>query len=211
MENIQDEKTQQCCSSVDFYKMEKELKHLSTYEYVLRNTRRVNVFKFIDALMLLNKTYGTQKTKDLFMFLINEGKVFKVEEIAPGCVDMSIKRSLTSSDLFIWDKEDNSFIYKILGCMAIISVCMLGMFRVFPMWHRYLLYYLRYPILAFFLFMMVAAVVRCVVYLITLFFYEEQCWIWPNLFADCGFFESFKPMYVWTTNNKEKEEETKTE
>ena len=193
---------------IDKYKLKemiKMLRALKTEEFLLRNTRRVNAFKFIDALVALNKKYSPVEIKELFMFLMDEGIVFKVEKTAEGVVDTSMKRNLTSQDLFIWDKEDNSFIHKILFMFCLAGLGCVGMFKIFPRWHRYLIYYLRYPILAFFAFMFASAIVRTTIYLITLFCCEEQLWIWPNLFADCGFFDSFRPAYQWTENTQKEE------
>ncbi|OQS54034.1 SEC62 [Ecytonucleospora hepatopenaei] len=206
----------------DFNAMIKQIRKLPTEECILRNTRRVSVFRFVDALVLLNKAYDTKLIKDLFVWLISNGEIFKVEYINnitnnntnnninnnnnntnnnTNKVDIVLKGNLTSTDLFIWAKEDNSTLNIILLFMVLVMAAGLAITKKWPSWYRYVLYYLRYPILAFFVFMLAAAVVRLVVYLVTLFVCKEQCWIWPNLFADCGFIESFRPMYEWTNTN----------
>lgn len=185
--------------SPEYKGMIKILQDLPTEEWLLRNTRRVNVFTFSDAFKVLCKEYEATKVKSLFEYLQDEGKIFKVEKMNANAVDVSIKRHLTTTDMFIWEKEDDSLIYIVFGILVVIGIVILGLFQIWPRWHRHVLYYTRYPLFGFLGFMMVAALVRVTVYLITLFLYKEQCWIWPNLFADCGFFESFVPLYEWTT------------
>ncbi|EED44288.1 preprotein translocase subunit Sec62 [Enterocytozoon bieneusi H348] len=196
---------------LNYNKMIAILRSIPTEEYLLRNIRRVSVFKFIDALTYLSKSFEIIQIKNLFMFLLNEGIIFKVEKLNSSVVDISIKRNLTTSDLFIWEKEDNSLIHKILVGILLIIILFIGLFKIFPRWHKYVLYYIRYPVLGFLSFMILAAIVRLIVYLVTLFFCKEQCWIWPNLFADCGFFESFKPMYEWTVTNEKSNYDNKNE
>ena len=106
---------------LNYNKMIAILRSIPTEEYLLRNIRRVSVFKFIDALTYLSKSFEIIQIKNLFMFLLNEGIIFKVEKLNSSVVDISIKRNLTTSDLFIWEKEDNSLIHKILvGILLII-------------------------------------------------------------------------------------------
>ncbi|KAL6120761.1 hypothetical protein NUSPORA_02455 [Nucleospora cyclopteri] len=191
-----------------FSKMIKILKSLPKSEFVLRNTKRVCAFTAVDALKSLSAAgFEAVLIKECFDYMLDEGIVFKVKILQNNVVDVNFKRTFSAADLFIWEKEDNTKIYMFLGLLLTFAICIIMLFKVFPRWHRYVLYYLRYPIIAFFGFMFVSAIVRLIFYLLTLFFCNEQCWIWPNLFADCGFFESFVPAYEWSgTEEKAKED-----
>ncbi|ORD93200.1 hypothetical protein ECANGB1_2801 [Enterospora canceri] len=186
----------------NFRKMVAVLRNLPSEEFLLRSTRRVNVFQFKHAIIKLGKEYKMEEIKALFTYLMDEGILFRVEKVD----DISAKRHLSGTDLFIWEHEDDSMVHRVLLLLAAAAIGVVALFHFFPRWHRYALYYVRYPVLGFLLFMLVAALVRLAVYTITLFLFREQCWIWPNLFADCGFFESFRPAYEWTKSEKEKEE-----
>ena len=48
-------------------------------------------------------------------------------------------------------------------------------------------------------------VVRMFVFIVTIFSHPPGLWLFPNLFADVGFFDSFKPWYAWHLTNAEKE------
>eukprot|EP00834_Sanchytrium_tribonematis_P003419 NODE_130_length_16779_cov_1.687410.p17 type:complete len:117 gc:universal NODE_130_length_16779_cov_1.687410:819-1169(+) len=48
-------------------------------------------------------------------------------------------------------------------------------------------------------------VIRIIVFAITIFTHSPGLWLFPNLFADVGFFDSFRPWYSWHVTNAERE------
>ena len=58
---------------------------------------------------------------------------------------------------------------------------------------------------AFLGFLLVMAVVRPIIFLVTMYTHAPGIWLLPNLFADCGFFESFVPLWSYHQTEEEKE------
>jgi translocation protein SEC62 len=65
-------------------------------------------------------------------------------------------------------------------------------------------WYLSTSLLVFVATFFTIAIVRLIIYLITLATMSRQFWLFPNLFADCGVLESFKPLYGWEDPAKPK-------
>ncbi len=178
----------------------KELEKIKTSELLLRNSKRVRVFTAVDALTLLGrKKFTADQIRAGFSYLLEEGIVFKVVDIpdSPNAVDISLKPGLNVHDKFMFTKQNYSWIYK----MLILIITGISITLYVPSWYRYFFYYIRYPVFAFMGFLFISAIVRWIVFFFTLFLCTSQLWIWPNLFADCGFFESFVPLYEWTKND----------
>lgn len=89
----------------------------------------------------------------------------------------------------LWDK---------LKIILIVSVGItLVLYPVWPYKMRVAVYYLSYGALGLLCAFFVMALFRFLLYLITLPIFKSKggFWLFPNLFEDCGFFESFKPLY----------------
>jgi translocation protein SEC62 len=50
----------------------------------------------------------------------------------------------------------------------------------------------------------VLAVVRLLLFIVTMFAFPPGIWLFPNLFEDVGFFESFVPLWAWQKQPKKK-------
>jgi len=85
-------------------------------------------------------------------------------------------------------------------------VCMLAgvMFPLWPAFMRLGVWYLSMLVLAFLAALFALAIVRLIIYILTVFTLPPGLWIFPQLFADVGFFESFVPLYEWDYPKKKK-------
>ncbi|ORD97290.1 SEC62 [Hepatospora eriocheir] len=177
--------------------VEKILRKVETESCVLNNIKRVVVFKAKNAYSLLKKSgFNEDEIKKGLECLLDEGIIFKVS-VDDKNAKIVLSKDVTIEDEYIWEKENYSIVYLILTLISLVCVSLMIFTIYFPNWYKYTLYYMKYPLLGFLGFLLVAGVVRWIVFLITLVLYESQLWIWPNLFADCGFIESFIPLYEW--------------
>jgi translocation protein SEC62 len=107
------------------------------------------------------------------------------KQVSPA--EASLEQEKTTST--IWDK---------LKIVLIVSIGItLVLYPVWPYKMRVGVYYLSYGVLGLLAAFFVMAILRYVLYLLTLPVCKSQggFWIFPNLFEDCGFFDSFKPLY----------------
>ncbi|KAI5151019.1 translocation protein SEC62 [Enteropsectra breve] len=184
--------------------VEKILKGIHCEEMVFKNTRRVKILKAGDCIMALSKAgMDSAEIKGEMQRLLQEYKLIKVRLVDPETksVDLQAGKALTAKDLYMWDKEDTNYlsIFVAIGIVALILT--LVMYQMWPVWMKRSIGYIRYPIFGFVGFLAVAGVVRIVVYGITYLSHPPGMWVLPNLFADCGFFESFVPAYSWANED----------
>ena len=59
------------------------------------------------------------------------------------------------------------------------------------------MWYLSIALLGLIAAIAVIAVVRLILFMITVFAVPPGIWLFPNLFEDVGFFESFVPLWAW--------------
>ncbi|OBA27201.1 translocation protein [Hanseniaspora valbyensis NRRL Y-1626] len=107
----------------------------------------------------------------------------------------SSSTTTASSSNSLWDK---------LKIVLILSVGItLVLYPVWPYKLRVSVYYLSYVVLGLLAVFFAMAVLRYILYLITLPVFKAKggFWIFPNLFEDCGFFDSFKPIYGFGEEN----------
>lgn len=88
--------------------------------------------------------------------------------------------------------------------MVLYAVLMLiGVFTVvlFPLWPRFMrigVWYLSMACLGLLGLFFAMAFVRLIIFCVTFVALPQAFWLYPNLFEDCGFFESFVPLYGWS-------------
>ncbi|SGZ56519.1 CIC11C00000000815 [Sungouiella intermedia] len=88
--------------------------------------------------------------------------------------------------------------------MMLYAVLMLaGVFAVvlFPLWPRFMrtgVWYLSMACLGLLGLFFAMAIVRLIIFCVTYLALPQAFWLYPNLFEDCGFFESFVPLYAWS-------------
>jgi translocation protein SEC62 len=110
----------------------------------------------------------------------------------------------SDDDYFAWFYE-NTQLQTILGGIGIVIVVFGAI--LFPLWPPVLrtgVWYLSMLALAFIAFIIVTAIVRLILFVITMFAIPPGIWLFPNLFADVGFFESFVPLWAWAKKPKGK-------
>lgn len=110
---------------------------------------------------------------------------------------LSNKATLQPDEYYVWSYNPKS-IYDYLTVIGII-VGVLA-FVCYPLWPPYMkrgTYYLSIAALALIGIFFGIAIVRLIVYLLSLAAVSEKggFWLFPNLFEDCGVIESFKPLY----------------
>lgn len=92
-------------------------------------------------------------------------------------------------------------LYALLAVAAVFSVIL------FPLWPPVMkrgVWYLSMGSLCFIGLFFVMAIIRLIIFIVTWATLPRAFWLYPNLFEDCGFFESFVPLYAWSEPKKKK-------
>jgi len=98
---------------------------------------------------------------------------------------------------YVWLYEGMQLYQKLAGLGLIVALLGLVMFPLWPVFLRRGVYYLSLGVLALFGLLMVIAVIRLIIWLISIVVLPPGIWIFPNLFADVGVIESFIPLWGW--------------
>lgn len=107
------------------------------------------------------------------------------------------KATMEPDQYYAWTyTKPNPFIllYSILAIAGVFTIIL------FPLWPQFMkvgVWYLLMALLGFLGLLFATGIVRFIIYLFSLVACQQPFWLFPNLFADCGFFDSFKPLYAW--------------
>ncbi len=100
--------------------------------------------------------------------------------------------------VYIWIYEaPASLTTWLLGAALIAFVIACCFFPIWPWQARQAAYYATMAALALLGILLLVAFIRLVLYLVVLLgsLGRRRFWLFPNFFADCGFFESFQPVF----------------
>ncbi|KAK1924584.1 translocation protein Sec62-domain-containing protein [Papiliotrema laurentii] len=122
----------------------------------------------------------------------------------PKTVQLAPQQSIDEIAYYAWF-YDGSPLYTILGGIAMVAIMLAGvMFPLWPVKLRVGVWYLSILVLIFIGAMIVLAIVRLIFWCITVLCAKRAIWIFPNLFEDVGFFDSFVPVWAYDEPKKKR-------
>lgn len=192
-----------------YKQQEKNLRTINSTEKILKSVKRVNVFSGADLVSKLkDQNISKEQILELVKYMLLNNIIFKVEVKKKNC-DILLDYRFTEKDFYIWSEEKTSS-YSLLFCLIIvlIGLCIV-MFQMWPSKLRFLASYFSYVCGAFIAFLLILGVLRLIIFCITYFTHSPGIWLFPNLFAECGFVDSFRPLWAYhgvVTLNKEKDD-----
>ncbi|PVU92363.1 hypothetical protein BB561_003871 [Smittium simulii] len=171
------------------------------------NGTRVSFFKGKSALNALirekdkkNPFFETREEAiENLELLLDWGLIVRVDrsEGDPRLLRLNHMQNFSEEYYFAWIYQ-GSKLRIILGGIGLVLIVLAGvMFPLWPLKLRILSWYLSMAALGFLGLLFVIAIIRLIIYVITIFSHPPGLWIFPNLFEDVGFFESFVPFYAW--------------
>ncbi|GAA5881888.1 hypothetical protein JCM3774_005766 [Rhodotorula dairenensis] len=100
-------------------------------------------------------------------------------------------------EYYVWLVDPNP-VRQLVLAIGMVAVVLAGvMFPLWPVKMRIAVWYLSVAVLGLVAAFFALAVVRLVVWLVTKVAARPGIWIFPNLFADVGFVDSFIPLWGW--------------
>jgi translocation protein SEC62 len=112
---------------------------------------------------------------------------------------------------FVWFYE-GSQVTTYLGGALMVGVILAGV--MFPLWPQVMrigVWYLSMAVLGLVGLFFALAIVRLIFYIITIIVASPGIWIFPKLFADVGFVESFIPVWEWDIPKKKRTKKERAE
>lgn len=98
---------------------------------------------------------------------------------------------------FVWLYEGSQIKTKLYAGGFLAIVFAIVMFPLWPMKMRLGVWYLSMGMLGLIGLFFVMAIFRLILFAITMFAVPPGLWLYPNLFEDVGFFDSFRPVWGW--------------
>lgn len=196
-------------STVDFFRYKRAERALLSDEYKLKSSNPKNQLPVVTnadeakaAMVLLIRNRLLLPGKKLHTAEAREQDIKPVKGL-PAFIPLQ-QASLNDDDYYVWFYKKSNPWDRIMGFGILVAVFTVVLFPLWPLAMRRGVWYLSMALLGFVALIMVIAVVRLILYVATYLTMPRGLWIFPNLFEDVGFFESFKPFYAWEVEKKKK-------
>jgi len=103
---------------------------------------------------------------------------------------------------YVFLYEGPQYKNKLYAAGALLLILAVVFFPLWPYHLRLGVWYLSMGMLGLLGLFFAMAIFRLILFIITMFAAPPGLWLYPNLFEDVGFFDSFKPLWAWHEDDK---------
>ncbi|RDW92173.1 hypothetical protein BP5796_01567 [Coleophoma crateriformis] len=202
----------------DMFKVKRALRALTSEAYTKARSKNPLLPEITDRASLEN----TFKLLPLSLLALRVTKVDPHEghDHAPGAHKTKRVKGLWTvrieqqqecrEDLhFVWLYEGSQIKMKLYAVGALAIVFAIVMFPLWPMKMRLGVWYLSMGMLGLIGLFFAMAIFRLILFCVTMFVVPPGLWLYPNLFEDVGFFDSFRPLWGWQEEKKKGKKKSK--
>lgn len=175
-------------------------RNIKVHHGVLHGTRIV-YFKGKRAVTSLEACKGVTDPLQTIGALLEKGllcRIERVESTSKRTKHFEESESTEFNPEFLYTpKYDSTSAFHILGSLGFVILVLAAI--MFPLWPHSMQIggqYLSYVLLCFIVVVMFFGVLRLVIY-IPLRIIGRPGWLFPNLLADVGIIDSFRPVFAW--------------
>lgn len=112
-------------------------------------------------------------------------------------VKIEQQQDITDDLHYVWLYEGPQWRMKLYAVGALILIMTVVMFPLWPVTLRIGVWYLSMGFLGLIGLFFAMAIFRLILFCVTVFTVPPGLWLYPNLFEDVGFFDSFRPVWGW--------------
>jgi translocation protein SEC62 len=98
---------------------------------------------------------------------------------------------------YVWLYEGPQWKQKALAATVVAGIFAVVLFPLWPVMLRQGVWYLSVGMMGLLGLFFAMSIFRLILFCITVFAVPPGLWLFPNLFEDVGFFDSFKPLWGW--------------
>jgi protein translocation Sec62 family protein len=98
---------------------------------------------------------------------------------------------------YVWLYEGPQWKQKALAAAVVVGIFAVVLFPLWPVMLRQGVWYLSVGMMGLLGLFFAMSIFRLILFCITVFAVPPGLWLFPNLFEDVGFFDSFKPLWGW--------------
>ena len=123
----------------------------------------------------------------------------KTQKRVKGLWTVKIEQQQDISDQlhYVWLYDGPQWRMKLYAAGALLAIMTVVMFPLWPIKLRLGVWYLSMGFLGLVGLFFVMAIFRLILFCITVVSMPRGLWLYPNLFEDVGFFDSFRPIWAW--------------
>ncbi|PLB47762.1 translocation protein Sec62 [Aspergillus steynii IBT 23096] len=123
-----------------------------------------------------------------------------------GLWTVKIEQHQETGDMmhYVFLYEGPQWKQKAMAAAVVAGIFAVVLFPLWPMMLRQGVWYLSVGMMGLLGLFFAMAIFRLILFCITVFAVPPGLWLFPNLFEDVGFFDSFKPLWGWQENKKKK-------
>ncbi|KZO95401.1 translocation protein [Calocera viscosa TUFC12733] len=144
-----------------------------------------------------------------FFLRVQRGDKVTSTKKSPRTLQVIRQQAFLPPDYYVWLLEGSPLMIY-LGALGMVAVIFAGvLYPLWPLSMRIGAYYLSMGLLGLLGLFFAMTIVRLILYVVTWLVLSPGLWIFPQLFADVGFFESFVPLYEWDYPKKKKSKKSK--
>ncbi|KAL3474994.1 translocation protein Sec62-domain-containing protein [Aspergillus californicus] len=105
---------------------------------------------------------------------------------------------------YVWLYDGPQWKQKAMAAAVVAGIFAVVLFPLWPIMLRQGVWYLSVGMMGLLGLFFAMAIFRLILFCITVFAIPPGFWLFPNLFEDVGFFDSFKPLWGWQETKKKK-------
>lgn len=98
---------------------------------------------------------------------------------------------------YVWLYEGPQWKQKAMALAVVAGIFAVVLFPLWPMMLRQGVWYLSVGMMGLLGLFFAMSIFRLILFCVTVFVVPPGLWLFPNLFEDVGFFDSFKPLWGW--------------
>lgn len=98
---------------------------------------------------------------------------------------------------YVWLWEGSQLKRKVYAALALLVIFAVVLYPLWPLKMRQGVYYLSWGFLMLLGVFFLMAIFRVILFCVTYFATPPGLWLFPNLWEDVSFFDSFKPVWAW--------------
>lgn len=188
---------------VDYFKGKSAVKALLSPAYAkLKGVPKVTTEEEATALLGVVNAFA-------FFLRVQRGGPTGSSSSSPKALQIIPEQMFGSKEYYAWFYEGSQWT-TYAGGILMVAIMLAGV--MFPLWPpsmRLGVYYLSMGMLGLIGLFFAIAIVRLIFYVITMVVASPGIWIFPQLFADVGFVDSFIPLWEWDLPKKKKGKKSK--
>ncbi|KAI5306056.1 hypothetical protein KEM56_002380 [Ascosphaera pollenicola] len=105
---------------------------------------------------------------------------------------------------YVWLYDGPQWKQKVMAVLTLLAIIAVVMFPLWPMKMRLGVWYLSMGAMGLLGLFFAMAIFRLILFCVTVFAVPPGLWLYPNLFEDVGFMDSFRPVWGWQETKKKK-------